>query len=89
MTKKHGTVETYDKKSYDKKSRPSIFDLWTMELSNFVLKIGFLVENCIYIYSPNIRNDQTLGPKTGISYRMSPPYMYKLASNSGFMCLTQ
>ena len=44
------TVETYDKKSYDKKSRPSIFDLWTVELNNFDLKIGFLVENCIYIY---------------------------------------
>ena len=40
-------METYDKKSYDKKSRPSIFDLWTLELSNFDLKIGFLVENCI------------------------------------------
>ena len=43
-------METYDKKSYDKKSRPSIFDLWTPELSNFELKIGFLVQNCIYIY---------------------------------------
>ena len=42
------TAETYDKKSYDKKSRSSIFDLWTLELSNFDLNIGFLVENCIY-----------------------------------------
>ena len=42
------TVETYDKKSYDKKSRSSIFDLWMLELSIFDLKIGFLVENCRY-----------------------------------------
>ncbi len=42
------TVETYDKKSYDKKSRLSIFDLWTLELNNFDLKIGFLVQSCIY-----------------------------------------
>ena len=50
------TVETYDKESYDKKSRSSIFDLWTLELSNFDLNFGFLMENCIYINSPNIRN---------------------------------
>ena len=58
------TVETYDKKSYDKKSRPSIFNiflvlfflffgLWTAELLNFDLKIGFLVQNCIYSRPPN------------------------------------
>ena len=47
---KNRTVETYDKKSYDKKSRPSIFDLWTPELNNLDLNIGFLIQNCIYIY---------------------------------------
>ena len=52
MTKKHVTLETYVKKSYglvyNQKSRPSIFDLWTLELSNLNLNIGFLVKNCIY-----------------------------------------
>ena len=41
-------METYCKKSCDKKSRPSIFDLWTPELSNFDVSIGFLVQNCVY-----------------------------------------
>ena len=41
-------METYDKKCYDKKSRRSIFDLWMLELNNLDLKIGFLVQNCIY-----------------------------------------
>jgi len=43
-------VEKYDKKSYDKKSGPSIFDLWMLELKNPDLNIGFLIHNCIYIY---------------------------------------
>ena len=66
------TVETYDKKSYDKKSRLSIFDLWTPELSNFDLKIGFLVQNCIYSQL-ELRKFQTLAAKNAISYHMSPP----------------
>jgi hypothetical protein len=56
------TVETYDKKSYDKKSRLSIFDLWTLELNNLDLKIGFLVQNCTY-NQLEIRKIQTLAPK--------------------------
>ena len=39
-----GTAETYDKKSYDKKSRPSLFNLWTVELSNFDVNIRFCVK---------------------------------------------
>ena len=66
------TVETYDKKSYDKKSRLSIFDLWTPELNNLDLKIGFLIQNCIY-RQLEIRKIQTLAPKHAISYHMSPP----------------
>ena len=66
------TVEMYDKKSYDKKSRLSIFDLWTLESSNFDLKIGFLGQNCVY-NQLELRKFQTLAPKNAISYRTSPP----------------
>ena len=59
-------METYDKKSYDKKSRLSIFDLWTPELNNLDLKIGFLIQNCIYSQL-EIRKIQTLAPKIAIS----------------------
>ena len=68
------TVETYDKKSYDKKSRLSIFDLRTPKLTNFDRKIGFLVQNCIYSQL-EIRKFQTLARKNAISYHMSPPYV--------------
>ena len=59
------------------------FGLWTAELLNFDLKIGFLIKNCIYGQlemsrildsDPKIRNFQTLGPNNAVSYRMSPPY---------------
>ena len=69
-----GTVETYDRKSYDKKSRPSIFDLWTPELHNLDLNIGFLVQNRIYMYiysQLGIRQIQTLAPKNAMSCHMS------------------
>ena len=58
------------------------FGLWTAELLNFNLKIGFLIKNCIYGQlemsrilnsDPKIRNVQTLVLKNAISYRMSPP----------------
>ena len=38
------TVETYDKKSYDNKSRLSILDLWTPESNMFDLNIGFHIQ---------------------------------------------
>ena len=66
------TVETYDKKSYDKKSRLSIFDLWMPESSNLDLKIGFLIQNCVYSQL-EVRKIQTLAPRNAISYRKSPP----------------
>ena len=42
-------MQTYDKKSYDKKSGLSIFGLWTPELNNSDLKTGLLVKNCVSI----------------------------------------
>ena len=54
--------------------------------STFVdLSFGFLANNCIYSqldmsrirkFGEKIRNSQTLAPKSAISYRMSPPYIY-------------
>ena len=45
---KRNAVKTYDKKSYDNKLRFSMFDLWTLDLSNFDLKIEFRFKNCTY-----------------------------------------
>ena len=45
---KKTTVDMYDKKSHTKKSRFSIFNLWTPELITFDLNLGFLVPN-LYI----------------------------------------
>ena len=59
------------------------FGLWTAELLNFNLKIGFLIKNCIYgqlemsrilNFDPKIRKFKTLAPKNTISYHTSPPY---------------
>ena len=70
------TVETYDKKSYDKKSRLSIFDLWTPQLSNFDLKSDSSSKTVSHIAGPKIRSVQTLAPKNAIYYRMSPPLFF-------------
>ena len=74
------TVETYDTKSYDKKSRPSI-SVVSYTSSRFcsrprwncTLYFGVfpLPETLVKDLVKNLRNFQTLAPKSNISYHTS------------------